>query len=565
MAAKKAPVAIISACGMIKSITIQNIATIKKAEIQFTEGFNIITGETGSGKSLIFDAISLSLGFETDRRTFRPEKSISEIKTVMTDRSGNQRIFEIKIPKKGRAAVLLNGEKADRQQIRQLSSKSVLLFGQNKMSELLKSENYHEYLDCFSENDDIADIYRVTYEKYKYAAKELSRLEREKILADEKKKLAQYEKKEIEELGLKPNEWEETASAIKKIENFEKIKTHLINSEEIVCSSEKGIFALLKELRSEVNQLEKIDSSFRDISNLTDQLCLVRDELERVLSRMSDFEFDSEKLNSLRQRREAISSAMRKFNCSFDELMKKNEDLEKILSDFTITEETIKYAREELSAFEKEVLEKSLVISEKRKKHSQDLTEKISRMLESLGFKGAEFKVVVSDKKSAENRIGGYFIDSTGIDDVDFNFSANPDIKAETLSKVVSGGELSRIALAIQATTMQSRLLPVVVFDEIDIGISGKTAQAVGRYLHNLSSSRQIIAITHLPQIASFADHYIQVRKNITEKRAETSVVYANDREARIKAVASLASGITMTKETLDYAESLINSKKHKE
>lgn len=562
MVAKKAQGAIISVCGMIKSITIQNIATIKKAEIHFAEGFNIITGETGSGKSLIFDAISLSLGFETDRRAFRPEKSLSEIKTVMTDHSGNQRIYDIKIPKKGRAALFLNGEKADRQQIRQLSSKSVLLFGQNKMSELLKSEYYYEYLDCFSGNDSIADIYRASYEHYKNAAKELSRLEREKILGDEKKRLAQYEKKEMEELGLKPNEWEETSSAIKKIENFEKIKTHLMNSEEIVCSSEKGIFALLKELRSEVNQLEQIDSSFGDISNLTDQLCVVRDELERVLSKMSDFEFDSEKLNSLRQRREKISSAMRKFNCSFDELIKKNEEIENILSEFSITEETIKNAREKLSALEKEALEKSLILSEKRKKHSQELTEKISRMLESLGFKGAEFKVIVSDKKSAENRIGGYYLDTTGKDDVDFSFSANPDIRAEALSKVVSGGELSRIALAIQATTMQSRLLPVVVFDEIDIGISGKTAQAVGKYLHDLSSSRQIIAITHLPQIASFADHYIEVRKNITEKRAETSVAYANDREARIKAVAALASGKTMTKETLDYAESLINSKK---
>ncbi|MBN2363109.1 AAA family ATPase [candidate division WOR-3 bacterium] len=546
---------------MIKSINIKNVATIKNAEIHFDKGLNIITGETGAGKSLIFDAISLSLGHESDRRSFRSDAAPPEIKTILTDNSGKEIFLEIKIQRKGRPPRTIDGEKSGVERVRSVSSQTVMMFGQNRISELLRPEFFHEYLDNFSENDAIFSAYKEFFDRYRIQIKELSRLEKEKLAGDERKRLAEYELKELNDLDIKSGEWEDINSSIKKIENYEKIKTHLLNCEDLVCSSENGVFSTIKKLHNEAVQLSRIDTSYDELNSLIEQLSLAREEIERVLTKMSDFEYDSKKLGSLRERRDLLHTAMRKFGGTFENMINRRTELQDILSASSVSEETIRQAKEALSYLEKKVYDLSSALSERRKKSSLKLTNQICEMLESLGFKGARFKVEINEKKSGDHRIEDVFLDETGRDEVEFLFSANPDLKMDTLSKVVSGGELSRIALAIQATTMQQRLLPVIVFDEIDIGISGKTARSVGKYLHDMSRQRQVIVITHLPQIASFADHYIVVNKNVSGGSSETAITYANESIERVKAVAALASGKTVTKEALDYAQSLINSK----
>ncbi|MBN1149591.1 AAA family ATPase [candidate division WOR-3 bacterium] len=546
---------------MIKSIRIKNIATIKNVEILFDKGLNIITGETGAGKSLIFDAVSLALALETGRRSFKNSGYSTEVSLILEDSDGSVNVVEVKLPKKGKIERALNGKPLQADDVRLFSLNSVMMFGQNKMSELLGSEHFHEYLDYFSQNDFLLRSYAEFYEEYKNLNRELSRLLREKETDEERKKLAEYELEELNGISPKQGEWDELNSAIKKLENFEYIKLHLKSCEEITGSSENSMFSQIKQLRNEVIQLARIDSAYDELNDLVNQLSLVRDELDVSLSKFSDFEFDTETLSSLRERRDILHRAIKKFGGTFENMMKRADELRDFLSSSFVTAENIEKVRQTLKSVEKKVLELLEEISSKRKINSAVLTEEISRMLESLGFKEARFDVRVEDKKKGEYNINGILFDETGRDDVDFLFSANPDISMKSLHKVVSGGELSRIALAIQTITMKKRLLPVVVFDEIDIGISGKTARAVGKYLSLMSSSRQVIVITHLPQIASLADHYIEVQKSVSAKKSETFVQYANGKEDRIRAVASLASGKALTKEAMEYAESLIESK----
>lgn len=544
---------------MIKNLSITNCATIKKVQIEFKHGLNIITGETGAGKSLIVDAISSVLGSKSDRRTLKPDKGLTVLEITL--KNNKETLLKREIPPHGRSKNFINNELSNLSNLIDYSKTDILLFGQQSISDLLMPDNYHKYLDSFSGCEEhrikISDLLKTIIK----TQRELSKLQNEKENQKEAFRLAHYELDEIQSVNPTSEEWTVLNDKIRLLENIERINKLSSESKEILEGDNYSLEILIKELTHRFTELGEIGKNFSQLNEMLSQIEIIKDEVLFSLNKNSDLEYDDQLLTSMRDRKEVLRNLFKKFGGSVDLTLEYKENLLKKLTNFKNYDDRINIALEKLKALEEKILSQADELHKIRIKKSKDLENKIQKMLIRLGFKGAFFQIEIKMKIQGDVIISGRNIDQTGYDDILFLFTANMDLKPELLCNVVSGGELSRLALALQSTILKENLLPTVVFDEIDTGISGKVAQAVGQYLHDLASDHQVIVITHLPQIASYADHYIKIDKIERDGSVSTQSAYANTKEKRINAIAELASGKEVTEETIKYVKSLINYK----
>jgi DNA repair protein RecN (Recombination protein N) len=544
---------------MIEQLKISNYATIKDIQIKFKSGLNIITGETGSGKSLIVDAISTALGSRLDRRSVKPTQGETEIN--LTINQNKPVVLTRLIPPTGTTKNLIGGKSAKVQELKYFSDTEIMIFGQHSITELLSPENYSFYLDAYADSVNQTGQLREFLETYLNHKKKLKNLINSQTRLAEQYQLAEYQLQEIESLNPDPREWEELNNQISKLENFEKLKTLASEIEELLEGDQLSLTYLLSEIESRIDNLQVLDSDMHQLSDLKDQMIIAKDELSNQLRGYSDLEFDEELLTELRDRRQTLSKLIKKFGGNIESLLNYRDDLIKKLSSRENHQVEIKNLQHNLELEEDKIIELAQQISKIRKNKSCSLETTILKKLTTLGFDTAIFKIDLLPRTEGIAEIKECFIDWSGIDDIKFKFSANPDLKPALLSEVVSGGELSRLALALQSTILKEKLLPTVVFDEIDTGISGRIAQAVGKYLSDLAGDHQVIVITHLPQIAAFADHYIKIDKQSDHNKVFTKASYANSPEQRIQAIAELAGGEKITPQTLEYVRSLINSR----
>ncbi|MGC9365685.1 MAG: DNA repair protein RecN [bacterium] len=543
---------------MIEQLKISNYATIKDIQITFKPGLNIITGETGSGKSLIVDAISTALGSKLDRRSVKPDQGETEINLVI--RQNESTVLSRIIPKTGSTKNFINNENAKVQQLKKFSETEVMVFGQHSISELLSPENYSYYLDSFAGSIDKTENLKQLLDIYLDQKKKLKNLINRQARLAEQYQLAEYQLQEIDLLNPDPQEWEELNNQLSRLENYEKIKSLADEVEQLLDGDQFSFAQLLSEIEPRLEHLQDLDPEMDQLNTLKDQMAIAKDELNYQLRKFSDIEFDEELLTELRERKQALSKLIKKFGGSIESLLNHKHDLMEKLSSRENFQTEIKTIQDNLIVQEQEIIELAAAISEIRKNKSGSVESTILKMLVNLGFDHAVFKIDIKPKNNGMVEIRQKFLDWSGLDDIQFKFTANPDIKPALLSEVVSGGELSRLALALQSTILKEKLLPTVVFDEIDTGISGRIAQAVGKYLSNLALDHQVIVITHLPQIAAFADHYIKINKLSKGKGVSTQAYYANQSQQRIQAIAELAGGEKITSQTLDYVRSLINA-----
>ncbi len=544
---------------MIKNLSITNCATIKKVQIEFKHGLNIITGETGAGKSLIVDAISSVLGSRSDRRSLKPDKGLTILEITL--KNNKEILLKREIPVHGRSKNFINNEISNLSNLSNYSKTDILLFGQQSISDLLMPDNYHKYLDSFSGCEEhrikISDLLKTIVK----TQRELTNLQNEKENQEEALKLAHYELDEIQSVNPTSEEWTTLNDKIRLLENIERINKLSSESKEILEGDNYSLEILIKELTQRFNELGEIGEKFSQLNEMLSQIEIIKDEVLFLLNKISDLEYDDQLLTSMRDRKEVLRKLFKKFGNSIDLTLEYKENLLKKLTNFKNYDDRINTALEKLKSLEDKILSQADELHITRIKKSKNLENNIQKMLTRLGFKGAFFQIEIKMKNQGEVIISGRNIDQTGYDDVLFLFTANMDLKPELLCNVVSGGELSRLALALQSTILKENLLPTVVFDEIDTGISGKVAQAVGQYLHDLASVHQVIVITHLPQIASYADHYVKIDKIERDGSISTQSSYANTKEKRINAIAELASGKEVTEETIKYVKSLMNYK----
>jgi len=568
---------------MLKSLEIKDYALIDHTEIEFGKGLNIITGETGAGKSILIDAMSLLLGERASTEVIRKGaqkafvegifdvESNKKVKLLLEENEIEfhpELIMRREISLKGSNRCFINDSPVALTLVKQLGDLLVDLHGQHEHQSLLKVESHIDFLDEFAGNSKALEDFRILYKELSRKNADLKELISKEESIKEKKEIYGFQIKEIDLVSPAEGEDEEITNELNILENSEKL---LELTEEVytkLYDGDPSVIDLLGETKHKLNQLAVIDKNFLESEGECDSaLTIIKELASSLRAYKSRIDVDPKEIEHKRERLGSINMLKKKYGGSIEKVI---EHRKKIGDDFELAEnfsEAINKIQNEIKGLQKLAGEAAEKISAARKKYSLKVESEVKKMLAQVGIPDASFKVMISkaeaDKHSSDFIISHnikYVYSETGFDEVEFYISTNAGEDLKPLAKVASGGEISRIMLSLKSILAKSDKLPLLIFDEIDTGVSGRIAQKVGLALRELASFHQIIAITHLPQIAGMADHHYCVEKKQFENRSVSSIRLLSE-EDRINEVAKLVSGEVLTKASIESAKQLILNK----
>lgn len=566
---------------MLKSLEVKDYALIEHINIEFGRGLNIITGETGTGKSILIDAMGLLLGERASTEVVRKgaDKSIVEslfevkgnakVKTILEQNDIDfypDMIVRREVSLKGSNRCFINDTPVSLSVIKDIGDLLVDLHGQHEHQSLLRKETHIDYLDDFGDYNNLLLKYREYYFKLIETEKELETLKEQEQILKEKKEINSFQLKEINTVSPEVGEEEKLIDELKILENSEKLDGLSTGIYDLLYDSEKSVYDSLVQINNDLNKLREIDKSFNEsFSEIETALTLIKDISEFVRSYKSKIDIDPGNIESVRERIGAINLLKKKYGGSVKSVLERRSKLEEELELTENYSNKISELNKKLMNLGKETGSVAKSISKKRKEKAKEVKTEVENYLMQLGIPNPKFKteiiietaendssVVVDGKPSKHN--------SKGIDRVEFYLSTNPGEDPKPLAKIASGGEISRVMLSLKSTLAKSDRLPLLIFDEIDVGVSGRIAQRVGGALKSLAKYHQIIAITHLPQIAGLADQHYSVSKITEEGRTVSSIKKLTDKE-RIKEIAKLISGEKITEASIRGAQELMGIK----
>ncbi len=549
---------------MLKSLCIHNLATIENIELALKPGFTIFTGETGAGKSILIDGIRLILGEKGSKDMIRTgEKQISvegvflSRQAALSSNKEDSEIFAQRIlSDQGSGRGYFNGTLVPVKVLKEQGNDLVDIYGQNDHVFLRKTENQLDYLDLYAET-------MLIRQEIGLIAQELRRILREKRDLENREKervqrldFLQFQITEIEEAGLLSGEDEEILQERNILKNAEKINNLISESLNLSYDRENSILPQLSRLQEIILELEEYHTFFKDTQKNLDQLSITVRELSDFLVTFKEKQSSSpEKLESIEERLSQIEKLKRKYGANINEVL---IHLEKCKSE----QEDLSHSQEKLEELEISIREKTLdyyKIAEKlraeRIKNARKLEQDIEREISYLGMTKAKVKIDIILRKAQNDTISN--IKDTGTEDVEFLISPNPGEDLKPLRKIASGGELSRIMLALKSIGKEKGCYKTLIFDEIDSGIGGKIADFVALKLKNLAKENQVICITHLPQIASFAEHHYRIDKTIKNERTYTTIKKLTLDE-RVEEIARLISGSRITTTSRQNAREML-------
>jgi DNA repair protein RecN (Recombination protein N) len=563
---------------MIKSLEIKDYAVIEHIDVEFGKGLNIITGETGTGKSILIDAMGLLLGERASTEVIRKGASKSVIEGIFNVEN-NKKIQAIldendiefypdmivrrEISSKGSNRCFLNDTPVSLSLIKETGDVLVDLHGQHEHQSLLHTETHIDYLDEFGNYEKLLAEYKITYNELSSIQADLESLQERETLLKEKKEIYSFQIKEIDNVSPEPGEEEKLIDELKILENSEKLVELTSGVYDVLYESESSLHDQVVKVQNDLNKLAEIDKTFDESVNETETvLALIDDMVSFVRSYKSKLEIDPGRADEVRERLGALSLLKKKYGGSVEMVLAHRK---KIGEEFNFAEnfaQNIKELNIRLNECRIKTGKLASEISGKRKEESKKIKKGIENSLKELGIAHPNFETRITNSLS-ENKnhivVGGkpYKYSSKGFDSVEFFISTNAGEDPKPLAKVASGGEISRIMLSLKSTLAKSDRLPLLIFDEIDVGVSGRIAQKVGQVLKNLSTYHQLIAITHLPQIAGLADNHYLVEKNIKDSRVISSIKVLNEKE-KIVEIAKLISGEEVTEASLNGAKELM-------
>ena len=538
---------------MIRHISIRNFAIIEHTEIDFHDGLNIITGETGAGKSIVIEAVSLALGSRADTAFVRSGQDRAIVQMIADDPSGSEYLLTREISASGRNICRINDEIVTLAQLSRLSRTLADIHGQYDHQSLLDPANHIRLLDSY-ESDAIGpakDAVRQMYEQYRTAEKNLKELQRRASEDARQRDFMEFELQELEEARLSAGEDEALEQEIHLLQNSESIYENLSGAYEIVSGSEYAALSALKQASDRMAETSGFSSEYADLnerlSGLYYELEDIGSEIRRCRDRVT---FSPEELDAKTARLDQLSRLTSKHGKTIPELIDYMEELSSRLSDIDDLSGRTEALQKELNKSRIALQGACNRLSDARKTAAASLEKKVSEQLSQLNFRDSRFEIAFSaaDDFTAE-----------GTDIVEFMISTNRGEALKPLSKIASGGEMSRIMLAFKKIIGDYDEIPTMIFDEIDAGISGVAASVVGRKMREISRTHQIICITHLPQIAAFGDHHYRIQKTSDETSTYTSVVELSDSE-KSSEIARLLGGETITETTLRSAEELLQA-----
>ena len=553
---------------MLIKLKVQNFAIIEDIELDFKNGLTVLTGETGAGKSLIIDCIGLLLGERAASEMIRQGEEKATVEGVFDNDNPLLRglLEKLNIPFDGsldikrtistqRNVIKINGETVSLADLKEIASLLADIHLQFDSVKLFNPENYLSMVDGFSER-----LVNEYLNKYRVSLNELNKqnnhyLELLKRIEEFNKNQEEYAYayQEISALQLSEGDEQNIEARIALLSNYDKIYDLSMENKELANGSS---LEDLYKIKGNIESLQNYDLDYQDYSKRLSEACYEIEDIYNELKRKADnLDYDPNELDSLIEKSRAIASLKKKYNKSFDELIKYAEELKELLKNKDDHQILLKEEKEKLLNIYQETYQRAMDVHKIR----SDIGVKIAKDIEkSLGELGLNCRFIVNVIAKEMNKdVDMSLFNENGIDTVEFNIETNLGEGLKPLAKVVSGGELSRVMLAIKMLYVKTHHIETIIFDEIDTGISGEIASKVAKKIKELSYAHQVITITHLPQVACLSDHHIRINKNVIGKRTYASAKELN-LEEKIYEIASLISSGKVTEKQLDYAKELV-------
>ncbi len=565
---------------MLVQLQISNVALIDKLNIELADGLNVLTGETGAGKSIIIDSINAILGERLSRdliRTGTEKASVEAVFQIENARFGNllegmgiepeedgTLIISREYTAAGRNTCRINGKMATVSMLKELGERLIDIHGQYDNQSLLRTESHIDLLDSFG-GDAIMELkhwYQQLLEKYRSIKNKLRGLSGDKNDRERRIDLIKYQIEEIKKAKLKPQEDENLNRQRVILSSSEKIMSALANAYDFLYGGDNGKSSAADGVNNALAQLEsivKLDEKYGGISKKLEELSYLMDDAVEDLRRAKEeIEFNPDLLEQIEERLDVIYRLKKKYGASIAEVLEYGGKLETELEEILRSEELITELGVQLSEVESELFKAAKELNGERRKACKILEDNICDQLEDLEMKKARFKVNIEFQEALQEGNERKYLQN-GLDRVEFLISANAGEPLKPLSKIASGGEMSRIMLAIKTILADVDHIPTLIFDEIDIGVSGKAAQKVGEKLSYISATHQVICVTHLAQIACMADSHYLIEKISRQDSTVTRINKLGESGTK-REVARILGGANISEITLKHAEEMLKN-----
>ncbi|MDU4857715.1 MAG: DNA repair protein RecN [Staphylococcus haemolyticus] len=558
---------------MLQTLSIKQFAIIDELEIHFSDGLTVLSGETGSGKSIIIDAIGQLIGMRASSDYVRHgEKKaiiegifdIDESKDVIhilhnLDIESDEDFLLVKreIFSTGKSICRLNNQIVTLQDLRKVMQELLDIHGQHETQTLLKQKYHLKLLDDYAEDKYLStkEKYKNVFNQYKSKTKELEELESADQALLQRLDLMKFQYEELEEASLKEGEIEQLEVDIRRIQNSEKLSMAL-NNAHVTLTDEHAITDRLYELSNHLQSIDDIlPDKFSKLKEDIDQFYYTLEDAKHELyDEMSNTEFDEQMLNELESRMNLLNNLKRKYGKDINELITYKDKLQNEIDKIENYEESTSQLREEISQLYDEVMSKGKLLSKERRTVARTLRDHIVSEIQNLQMKDANLEISFQllDKPTID-----------GIEFVEFLISPNKGEPLKSLNKIASGGELSRIMLALKSIFVQSRGQTAILFDEVDSGVSGQAAQKMAEKMRDIAEYIQVICISHLPQVASMSDHHLLISKASNDDRTTTQVKELEN-DDKIDEIARMISGASVTELTRENAKEMISQNQRK-
>jgi len=560
---------------MLKTLTVWNFALLEHVQIEFERGLNILTGETGAGKSILIDSLGMILGHRTSIEKIRKDRDWLRVEAVFDTGKypevhnflqqsdivdeDDSLIISRQIAKTGKNTIQVNGCHVTLTSLKMLGELLIDIHGQNENQALLRTENQFALVDAYQpEIKNCLFVYQTAFAKWNVLKESLKKQELDSREHAQRMDMLSWQVNEIEAAKLKEAEDEDLEREIKLLSNAEKISDLVKSSYRLLDSGDKrqpAVIPSLVEIKKNMEMLSRYDTKLTNVMQMiTDALCQIEECSYEIRDYGESIDYSPERLNKLQERMDEIYKLRKKYGATIADVFDHYHNAKKELLAIENYDQHIEDLKYNITQAEKDLAVQATILTELRQVAAKQLSGDIQKHLLSLGMENARFVIEIQDD-------GTYHLN--GANTIQILFSANLGEDPKPMQKVASGGELSRIALAIKTVCAAKDKIGIMVFDEIDTGIGGKTAQMVAERIAMVAAYKQVLCITHLPQIACMADVHLYIDKQIQNNKTVTQVRHLSTSE-QLNEIARMASGIDITAASLDNAMEMLNNAKLK-
>ncbi len=534
---------------MLEQLTIKNVAVIDKLEVSFKNGVSVLTGETGAGKSIIIDSINMILGSRANKELVRRGTDKAEVQAVFSMTEGVRSILDENdidteddgviirriVTKEGKSSARVNGAAVNLNLLREIAGMLINIHGQHDNQALLTPEKHISFLDAYAHTVQPMAEYKEKYDRMRAIERRLKSLQTDEQVKMQRIDLLSYQVNEISSAKLEPEEEDELLSQRRLLENAEQINECAERAYANLYDYPEGqsAYDMISEAVDAMSEISEMSKELHDAYDaISSAMYAIEDAAHEVRSFSEGIEFDAQALDEVQERLDLINKLKRKYGGTVDEVIKYGKKAQEELNDIVTSGEQCERLNEELGEVNKQLKARAAALTRARAEAAAVLEKEIEKALHELNMEKAVFSVSVKPQEYASN----------GADLVEFMIATNPGEDLKPLVKIASGGELSRVMLAIKSILARSDDVDTLIFDEIDTGVSGGAAQKIADKLKTIGESKQVICITHLPQLASTADNHFLIVKDVDGELASTTLEEL-DLEGRVKELARIVGG----------------------